>query len=195
MGVPVVNGRAVRMKSRLPPKYSSSVRMESAAAPAFAYATGVLSGRPSLRIHPFDGDFRLNSAMIPDADAARLFFMDMRRKAVSPLMRRACSVSICLSTSAYSADGGSSFLSRSTSMRLCAMISSRMSFISLTVQFHIFLQNIQCLSAFKRFTCHGEAFFDVLVFLDDFDGKRRIGQYSAFLTFRGSVFQYVVEDA
>ena len=72
------SGRTRRMKSRLPPKYCSSVRTLSAAAPAAAYAGTTSSGNASAWIQPFDGDLRLNSAMMPVSDASSACFSDRR---------------------------------------------------------------------------------------------------------------------
>src|SRR5512134_3294 len=84
-----------------PPKKRFSVSTETAHAPPRAYARAVSAASSSFRIHPFDGDARLISAMIPGASpspARRLRLRTFRR-----------------ARSATSANGAAAFLASSSS--------------------------------------------------------------------------------
>ena len=111
----VVSGRAVVRSPSLPAKKASSVRMERAAAPAASYWGVTSSGRASRLIQPFDGERRLNSAMMPVGEAARACFR---------LWVVRCSF---LSAAVASWSAVRWRFCVSTSSRLCAMISFRMS--------------------------------------------------------------------
>ena len=63
------------MSFSVPPKKVSSVRLERAEAPLVSYLAGLIAASVSAFIQPLEGDFRLNSAMIPQGQEANEAFM------------------------------------------------------------------------------------------------------------------------
>ena len=106
-------GRAARISFSEPPKYVSSVSMERAAAPACWYSAGIREASAACLIQPFEGERRLNSAMMPVAEASRLCFR----------LLHGWLPSICFSRKAME----TAFSCSAISMRLWAMISSKIS--------------------------------------------------------------------
>ena len=94
--VPAVSAPAAQAPA---PKAAPAPKTAPAAAPAAAYFGTTSSGRASAWIQPFDGDFRLNSAMIPVGDSASAFFSDLRcamsRGTLSPACIPARAASSC----------------------------------------------------------------------------------------------------
>ena len=119
----------------------------------------MVEASPSVLIQPLEGDLRLNSAMMPDCEACRLFRMERRMfglwvscNALSGICRLACA----------------------TSMRFFAKISFRMSFMFSAVKFDITFQAGEGASALQRFASDREALRNVFVPLNDLDGESSI---------------------
>ena len=92
-----------------PPKNSLSVRIEQAEAPPKQYDEVTTSGRASRLIHPFEGDLRLNSAMMPVGDSSN----DLRNERQQPSTLSSRANNDCILHRSFA---------RATSSRLCATI-------------------------------------------------------------------------
>ena len=101
------------MYLRFPPKNCSSVRQEMAAAPPFSYAVAMAAASKSSRINPAEGLLRFTSAMT-------LVLPRVCPLTTAPKKFREGSQ---VSTTFCSSSRGLSSFARSTSPRLCAMIS------------------------------------------------------------------------